>query len=166
MKKWRLLIDDKVYRVVYKPDAWLGKHKLTINGEEVPLKCVRGEAFVGSDRLVMIGSKRCHLVTLYTTDLAVDGVYLDSKKRYVPLAPMPRWAWVFVALCATIPISAAGGAIPALLGLAGAMGCTRKSVCTDIKTSRRVLFCTGLTLLVWALFVAFAFGISYLQAVL
>jgi hypothetical protein len=66
--------------------------------------------------------------------------------------PLPRWVYAFFVLCALIPIVALGGALPALLGSAGALVCA--GVARDESKTRtvRIAICAVVTLFAWAAF--------------
>lgn len=58
--------------------------------------------------------------------------------------------------CVLIPVIALGGAIPAMLGAAGAWGCTSIARDSTRSARMRVVLCIGLTVLCWAAFLVFA----------
>ena len=67
-----------------------------------------------------------------------------------------KWYLVIgiAALCFLVPIVTLSGALPVLIGLLGAMGCTKVSVSPDLSVPFRVLCCLGITVLVWIAFIA------------
>ena len=159
MKQWNITVDGVQYTVVFTHNSWSGRNKLTVNGEEVPLKKTPFQAFVGSDQPVNIGGSECRLVVIGSqADLAVNGTYIDSNKSYIPLKSMPWWTWIFVCACIAIPIISLGGALPVVIAILASIGCVRLSVSPTMKTAGKILSCLGITLAAWAVLI----GISVL----
>jgi hypothetical protein len=80
---------------------------------------------------------------------------LDRGGKPVPGSdgvPVPRWAYAFFALSALIPIVALGGALPALLGSAGALVCAGVARDESKTTTVRITICAVVTLFAWAAF--------------
>ena len=154
MKQWGIDINGVQNTVVFVPNHWSGKHKLTINGKEVKLKASPFQAFVGTDQPINIAGKECRFVFIGNkADIAVDDTYIDSNKPYVPLKSMPWWAWIFIAVCIAAPIASSGGALPVVIALLSSIWCVRISVLPDLKTVIKVLGCFGITALAWILLV-------------
>lgn len=84
--------------------------------------------------LVMIGSK---------ADLAVDGVYLGSGEKYVPVGKTPAWAWVMTALMLILGYFFSG-IIGLLIGLLGSTLCISRSLRADGKNTLPI--CIGITI--------------------
>ncbi|HLF92382.1 MAG TPA: hypothetical protein VJB14_02905 [Planctomycetota bacterium] len=68
-------------------------------------------------------------------------------------AKMPGWAWVFIVLCAAIPVITLGGAIPGAIGGGAAAGCAGVSRIQTLSTAARVGICIGITVAAWVAFV-------------
>ena len=161
MKQWKININGTQNAVVFVPNHWSGKHKLTINGKEVELKKSPFQAFVGMDLPIDIAGKECRFVLIGNkADIAVDGTYIDSKKLYVPLKSMPWWTWIFVIVCIAIPIVSLGGALPVVIALLCSIWCVRVSVSPNIRTAIKVLCCLGILVLAWILFGILLFVLS------
>jgi hypothetical protein len=79
-------------------------------------------------------------------DVAADGLYLSSGKKYVPL---PKWIWAFLFPILVLVIT--GGAIGALCGLAGFSVCQKASK-SSLNTPLRVAVCIGIMALAFALY--------------
>lgn len=154
MKKWIINVNGIENEVVFKPNQWSGKHKLTVNGNSVELKKSPLQAFIGIDQPIDIAGKECRFVLIGNkADIAVDGIYVDSKKAYVPLKSMPKWTWIFIVACIAIPIVSLGGALPVLLALLCSMGVVRVSASPNMNTFKKVMCCLGISLLGWGLFI-------------
>lgn len=152
MKKWIININGKENEVIFTPNKWTGKHKLTINGKEVKLNSSSFQSLLGLDQAINIGGKECRFVLIANkADIAVDGIYIDSKKEYVPLKSMPWWTWIFIAICIAVPIVSLGGALPVLIALLCSVLCVRVSVSPNMKILPKILICSGISLLAWIL---------------
>jgi hypothetical protein len=161
IKEWSTTVDGLKYNISFKPNNWSGKHALTVNGDAVELKKEAFQAFKGIDQPVILGSKEARFVLIGSkADIAIDGFYLDSKKPYMPLEKVPKWAWVFIVLCLAIPVIAMGGAVPAVLAILGSMNCVRVSRTPNLKTPIKLLICTAITAAAWILFYLFLVVIS------
>ena len=127
-----------------------------MNGEEIKLERKPFQAFIGLDQAINLAGKQVHFVLIGNkADIAIDGKYMRSGKAYMPLKNIPWWAWIFVAACAMMPVSALGGAIPAVLGLAGAIAVLRVASLPESKTGIKLLIYFCITIFDWAVFFAF-----------
>ena len=152
MKKWNIVINGKENEIEFIPNQWTGKHKLIINGKETQLKSSPFPAFVGTDQTVNIAGKECHLVIIGNkADLAIDSIYIDSQKPYVPLKGIPWWTWIFIAACIAVPIISLGGVLPTVAAMICSILCVRVSVTYNMKKSLKILSCFGITLMAWLL---------------
>ena len=150
-KQWIIQIDGVPHGVEFKQGTWSGKMSCTVDGVETVIPNKFTYNYAGMDVPVQIGTKECRLVRSgKMLDIAVDGIYAESGKPYVPLGKMPGWAWIFVALCLILPIAALGGALPVILGILGAAACARTARYPR-KTASNVLRCVGITALCWVL---------------
>lgn len=157
-RQWRATIDGAAYDIAFKPGVWTGKHKLIINGETVDLPRKAFAGYTGMDVPVRIGPKEGRFVLVENkADIALDGVFLGSGKPYAPLAPIPKWAWIFVALCAAIPVVTLGGALPVVFGLLGVVSCLRVARSQSMKSGVKALACAGITILAWLAFLLVLF---------
>ncbi len=166
MKKWTVNVNGQDNEVVYIPNAWSGKNKLVVNGQEQIVRASIKNVLNGVDIPLDIDGKECHFVLIGgKAGLAVDGTYLDSKKPYAPLKPSPKWAWIFFILCLAIPVVSLGGALPVMLGIAGAFVCARICASQNMKTGAKVICCILVTLLAWAGLAAVVLATSGVQEI-
>jgi len=115
-KKWNVMIDGKEHEIAFKPGAFRGKK--VVDGISTPIKST--SLFIRVfDEPIELEGKTLHLTAIGSkVDLAVDDIYLNSKKPYVPLNEIPRWAYGFTAAVIII-----GWILSGLFGiLVGTMG--------------------------------------------
>ncbi len=115
-KKWNVMIDGKEHEIAFKPGAFRGKK--VVDGISTPIKST--SLFIRVfDEPIELEGKTLHLTAIGSkVDLAVDDIYLNSKKPYVPLNEIPRWAYGFTAAIIII-----GWILSGLFGiLVGTMG--------------------------------------------
>ncbi|EXG84153.1 hypothetical protein K413DRAFT_0866 [Clostridium sp. ASBs410] len=94
-KKWNVIIDGNEHEIAFKPGAFRGKK--IVDGVSTPIKSTSMFIRVFDEPIELEG-KTLHLTAIGSkVDLAVDDVYLNSKKPYVPLNEIPRWAYGFTA---------------------------------------------------------------------
>lgn len=86
-----------------------------------------------------------------------DGKPATSDAKSKP--PIPGWAWAFAVACGIMPVLSLGGAIPGALGLGSAAACIQIARKPTLSVGRRVLYCAGVTVLCWGLFVAFLIAV-------
>ena len=115
-KKWDVMIDDREHEIIFKPGAFRGKK--IVDGVSTPVKSTSMFIRVFDEPIELEG-KTLHLTAIGSkVDLAVDDVYLNSKKPYVPLNEIPRWAYGLTAAIIII-----GWILSGLFGLlVGTMG--------------------------------------------
>lgn len=97
--------------------------------------------------LVMIGNK---------ADLAVDGVYLGSGEKYVPVGKTPAWAWVMTALMLILGFFFSG-LIGLLIGLFGSTLCISRSLRIDGKNALPI----GIMITIGCIVIQFAIGMAF-----
>lgn len=163
-KKWNVTVDGVAHELSYGKKFWSGKLFVIVDGEKTEMKRTNfSENFTGLDKPFNIGEKECRFVAIGNKiDIAIDGVYLDSKKQYVPLEKMPNWNWVFIALFIALPIMTLGGALPIALAILGIALCVRVSISPSMSTTGKVFSCIGITAGAWV--IAFVFVILTLLA--
>lgn len=144
--KWTVEVDGVEHSIEYKKGF---KSKLIINDDKRILKS-RNPFVVVIDETIDLVSKKVQLVVIGSkADLAVDGVFLNSKKEYAPIDNLPKWVWVFVGMCMIPLIVCFGGALNAIFGLLGAMFCINNTLSLERSTALKVILNIVITVLVW-----------------
>lgn len=142
MKKWKVTIDGNTHEIAYKPGVL--KRRKVVDGVSTPVK--NTSWFIQLfDEPIELEGKTLHLTAIGSkVDLAVDDVYLNSKKPYVPLSSMPGWAHGF-----TIALIIIGwflsGLFGILVGLFGGMFIIIKSI--SPKSRNPLAVCTAVLVL-------------------
>ena len=151
MKKlWDVDVNGNMHAVYVRASMWSSKVKLIVDEEETIIKKGLKEEFLGMDVPFCIEDKECHIVISGNIpDLAIDGMYVDSKVPYEPLKPMPIWGWVFVVLCLAIPVLATGGAIPVVIGVMGASSCAKTACSVRGTKIAKMINCIFVTVFCW-----------------
>jgi hypothetical protein len=153
---WTLTENEKTYLIEYNPNTAKGKKIVTVNGMPINLKMTFTSGIAGLDQGLSIGEKKVRFVLINgKADLAVDGVYLGSNQKYIPLLGIPKWAWVFAAACIAIPVYTLGGAIPAMIGFTGFVICIKVSVAMRLNGITKVGLCVLTTGIAWLLLLLF-----------
>ena len=73
--------------------------------------------------------------------------------------PIPQWGWIFLVACGIIPVLTMGGAVPAAIGFAGVLPCLTVLRDKKMVNGKKGLFCSGITFMVWILFLIFIYWI-------
>ena len=144
LQMWQSTIDGYLYdfnhQIVNK------KHVLVVNGNPIEFKTSFMSTLLGFDEGFSLNGKEARLIVDKNgPDVALDGVLLQSGKKYVA---RPAWVLVFVILCIAIPIISLGGLLNMLFGLGGMSACVAVSK-TGLPTIARVLLCVLVTLVAW-----------------
>lgn len=152
--EWEIKLKKAKHTVVLKRNYWTGKHLLLIDEVEKPVIFTWQNFFKGLDmpftikdedlRLIILGNKR---------DLVIDGKYLSNGAPYEPVGPLPGWAWIFIVLCAALPVLSLGGVIPVLYAFTACQYIVRTSLRTDCSLGFKIMVCLGATLLMWFIYV-------------
>lgn len=146
--KWVVEVDGVQHTIEYKA---FFRVKLIVDGKEEILKS-NNPIMILIDKVIKLGSKEVHFVIMGSkADLAVDGVYLNSKKEYVPLEKIPKWTWIFVGACIIPEIITLGGALVMVIVAAGAMFCIKNSITAGRSTTTKIIINVALTIMVWVL---------------
>lgn len=84
-KKWYVTADGAQHEIVYK------RRKLFVDGMRYEVKNMNLFA-VMVDCDLEFSDVQCRFVALGNkADVSVNGIFLDSKEEYVPLARVPKW---------------------------------------------------------------------------
>lgn len=146
--EWSAVIDGKGYKFTHQ--IIKNKHVITINGDTIEVKgSLLSKTLNFDEKITFDGREARFFVDKQTPDIVVDGVCIRSGKKYIA---RPAWSIVFAVICLLIPVVSLGGAIPFLIGFAGAAICI-SAARTTLPTAVRVGLCVIITALVWGLFV-------------
>lgn len=149
--RWEVSIDGINHQVHFTQASKVKDCRLAVDNLPVSIY-ETGEKTI--DQPFQIGNKECRLVMARKADLVVDGRLLSNGQKYTPIQKKPWWSWLFFALNLLIPIIAMGGIIPVLLGVGGISLCMGQFQAFHEKKSRQqILCCTGITALMWGLFI-------------
>ena len=143
--EWESSVDGKAYKFVCQKEK--GGYGLEVNGATHTLKGSARSAFLGFDEGFDLDGKPARLVIdqAKEPDIAVDGVYLRSGKKYVQA---PMWVMVFAVICLALLI--VGGVIGGVFGAVGAMICVGVAK-KPIATPAKILICLGVTAAAWVI---------------
>lgn len=120
--------------------------KFFINGFEYPLRN-RNFLIPCIDQSFDIGDKTLHLTVLGSKiDLAIDEVYMKSRKPYVPLQIIPRSANMLTFLLIIVSFIF-GGIVCAFLGL-GAGQLIFRNYVSQHKKNNNFLYCMSMTIII------------------
>ena len=141
ISKWDVWVNGKNHTIEIK--RGFGALKVVVDGQ---VEKVRSQNFwiMLLDREIRIEDKVLNLVMIGSkADLAVDGVYLGSGEKYVPVGKTPAWAWVMTALMLILGYFFSG-IIGLLIGLLGSTLCISRSLRADGKNTLPI--CIGITI--------------------
>lgn len=156
--EWQSNINGQIYN--FSHSIVLGKHNLTINGVSNTIKGSFFSSILGFDEPINFDGIEARLVVeRKKPDIVVNGVYLQSQKPYIP---RPKWSIVFVILCILIPIISLGGALPAVIGVVGALACVQISK-TSLPVAARIALCILITAAAWVLWFVLIFAVAMAQ---
>ena len=165
MQQWNVNIGQNSHVVQFDPGKRKKNMRLIVDGAETPIKLSFMQNITGLDHEFTLEGIPCHFVLRGSkADLAVNGTYIDSKKAYTPLRKPGPLTWVFVVLCLAIPVVSLGGALPAVLGVAGAMGCLFVSTAPQLQLPVRVTLCVLITAVAWGLLAVLLFSMAAVAA--
>ncbi|BCZ46232.1 hypothetical protein psyc5s11_22990 [Clostridium gelidum] len=146
-KNWELTVDGIEYNVEFYRKIF--SRGLRVNGQDIPLQKSKTLGTT-SETHFLLGSKNAILVIIGNKiDVALDGKYIDSGNDYVPVASMPKWAWIFIILNGLVIIG--GGALPFLLAFLGVTISIRTSISAKMKFIPKLLICIVITIINYAL---------------
>jgi len=95
VKRWEIEVDGVKHEIKYKNGL---SRKIIVDGETYKVKS--SNIFINViDYGISFGSTDCKLVVIGSkADLAVDGIFLESKKPYQPVSNTAPYIWVFVGI--------------------------------------------------------------------
>lgn len=144
----------------------LGRHIVFFNDEEVINKMVLGSKGVHVFQrniegaaveikviLAMIGLTKCRCAVsennseVFKTEYPLN--YFKNKNSLNWFPTVPAWSWIFIGLCILIPFVTLGGAVPAGIGIIGAMSCSSIASKNKWSLMLRVIICLSVTVVSW-----------------
>ncbi|MCL2253177.1 MAG: hypothetical protein FWC09_01910 [Lachnospiraceae bacterium] len=154
---WQSVINEQNYEFSYQKVK--GKNILTVNGTPNTIKVGFLSSLLGLDEKFDFDGKEARIVMVKgQPDIVINDTYLKSGKPYIA---RPAWAIVFAILCFAIPVVSLGGAIPIVLGFAGAALCVTVSK-SSLSMAVRLILCILITVVAWVLWFALIVGMSML----
>ena len=159
-KDFKFTLEDGEHTVHVEHGSFSGKRSITVDGK--PLTKDTKFIDTGGEYPFQINAHRGVVIIRnnllgFTYDVGIDGKSVTTSKPVMTMAPMPGWGWLFVVVCALIPIVAVGGIVPMVLGLAGALACNQIARDGSKDYNTRLLMCAGITVLCWGLFIGFIY---------
>jgi hypothetical protein len=153
---WEITTGDGVHTVAADISLFTGRETVTVDGRVVS----SGSSFgFRSERVFAVGARQAKLIVrvgawlLPTCSLLLDGA--EAAPSHSPRigvdatgAPLPGWAWPFVAACGVIPILTLGGAFPVTIGLVSAGACWQLAG-SKRSVPLKVAGMAAITLLAW-----------------
>lgn len=108
--KWNVTVNGITHEILFKTGVFKGK--VVVDGVSTPVK--NNSMFIRLfDVPINLDGTIVHLTAIGSKiDLAVDGVYLKSKKPYVPFENIPKWTYILSAI-----LLVGGWAFCGLLGM-------------------------------------------------
>lgn len=145
-KQWDVIVNGKNHTVALKRK--LSYMAIVVDGQEIPFQSQSLKDFVGWDRMITIDGKELYVSWHgFVPKLAVDGFYLGTDKPYRPLSDIPKWAYIFIVLCAAMLLISIGF-IPIMLVYVGIIYNLKIAV-SSLRTPAKIAFTSLLTLVLW-----------------
>lgn len=143
-QSWTTTINNITYNIEYTTNFF--EKRLLVN--EVPIKLGHSETFgITRETPFNLGSTTAILVNIdNNSDIAINGVYLDSGEKYVTVKNMPYWNFIFLILLSLIFIISNDTVCSGLFTILGFYFLIRASVEPSLKIKKRVLLCFFITL--------------------
>jgi hypothetical protein len=144
IQSWTTTINNITYNIEYTTNFL--KKRLLIN--EVPVKLGHSKTFgITRETSFNLGSTTAILVNIDNySDIAINGVYLDSGEKYVTVKNMPSWNFIFLIFLSLIFIISDENICSGLFTLLGFYFIIRASVEPSLSIRKRVLLCFFITL--------------------
>ena len=147
-KSWKTKVDNQHYEIVYSSRYWPDYSILRVNDDvyEIPSY----NYFAGLDMPFNVGGREAHFVMVkgQATDVAVDGTYLGSGQKYVPLEKFPNWGWLFVAFWTFLLFN--GGMLGGVLAIVAFFYSLRIILPPSIPFKSKINRCILLTVVTYA----------------
>lgn len=162
-RTWTIELEDGRHTIELDHGYVSGKRRISVDGRRIEETARAKDALfdIGSSHDFGIGRHRCTVVirskwgVAYEYDLLVDGRSVTTGAGALAPAPMPAWGYVFMAACGLIPVVSLGGAVPAVIGAAGAVGCLGAARDGSKGLAERAGRCLAITAGCWVIFLVF-----------
>lgn len=143
-QSWTTTINNITYNIEYTNKLF--KKKLLVN--KIPIKLQHSKTLgITRETSFNLGTTTAVLVSIDNdSDIAIDGVYLDSGEKYVSVKTMPHWNLIFLVILSLIFIFSYDSICSALFTLTGFYFLIRASVEPSLEIKKRVLLCFFITL--------------------
>lgn len=140
---WTYTIDNITYNIEFTKSFF--KKKLLVNS--LPIKIGSSKTFcITRETAFNLGMKTAILVTIdKESDLAVDGIFLNSGKRYKSVKYIPIWNYIFLGLVLIIYIFNYDSLCVALFTLSGLYFLIRTSIEPSLNIIQRIFLCLIIT---------------------
>lgn len=161
IKTWHVSVEGMDYVVKAGRANPFKSFALTVNDRPMPLPNPFISMFTGTDAIIKLGNKEAHFVMIGNKmDLAMDGIYLDSRKPYHPLSKVPVWAWIFVA--GYVPMLIMGGFISYFFALMGMIYTIRTTTSPEKTELNKVLLSLALEVGIWMMYIFIVFLFAWM----
>ena len=159
-RNWTFRLEDGEHRVDIDHSWWTGKRIVFADGKPVAEESKLLDLM--TDYRFKIGGHKGLLTVrsngfIYVYDFGIDGKSVKTGKLVRRALAMPAWGWLFIVACALIPFVTLGGAVPAGIGVLGAMLCSVIARDATKNVNTRIVICLGVTALCWGAFIAIGF---------
>lgn len=143
-QSWTTTINNITYNIEY--TTKFCKKKLLVN--KVPIRVQHSKTFgITRETSFDLGTTTAILVNIDNdSDIAIDGIYLDSGEKYVSVKTMPHWNFIFLFLLSLIFIFSYDSVCSLLFTITGFYFLIRASVEPSLEIKKRVLLCFLITL--------------------
>lgn len=143
-KTWTTSVDNTTYNIEF--TSKLFKKKLLVN--KSPIKLEFSKTFgITRETNFHLGNKSATLVNIdKEAYIAIDGIYLDSGKKYITVKTIPHWNFIFLVLVFIIYLYSYASICAALFTLAGEYFLIRASIEPSLSIKQRILLCFFITL--------------------
>lgn len=141
---WTTRIDNIDYDIEYSRNFF--KKRLLVN--KIPVKLESSKTFgITRETTFKLGDKIAILVSIdNNSDIAIDGIYLNSREKYIQVKYMPYWNFLFLGLILLIFIFSYDRICSALFTLTGFYFLIRVSIEPSLNLKQRILLCSFITL--------------------
>lgn len=169
-RSWTIELEDGRHTVELDHGYFSGRRRISVDGRPTAETARAQDALfdIGSSHDFSIAGHRCTVLirskwgVAYDYDLLVDGRSAATGAEASAPAPMPAWGYAFMAACGLIPIVSLGGAVPAVIGAAGAVGCLSAARDGSKSPAERAGRCLAITAGCWVVFLLFLITVGTL----